>query len=226
VGKWSASRPGRVLVQEKRSSIPIVQEAGWAPEPVWTQRLEKKSFHLCRRSHPSPGRPIRSQTLLTELPRPLKAINRGGKLYLSSGFFYTIGMRKRCPTNRVRESFVISILEFVLLRNIEDKLCSNDSHAVDELKQTIHETITSIEISELSSINLFDRLEAFLLEPKGGILNIYCNGESVKQYTCSQKCTYLFILHRIMGENRDCFLSADNGDLSGTQADGKSQTKW
>jgi hypothetical protein len=23
--------------------IPIVQEAGWAPEPVWTQRLEAKS---------------------------------------------------------------------------------------------------------------------------------------------------------------------------------------
>jgi hypothetical protein len=23
---------------------PIVQEAGWAPEPVWTQRLEEKSF--------------------------------------------------------------------------------------------------------------------------------------------------------------------------------------
>jgi hypothetical protein len=24
--------------------VPIVQEAGWAPEPVWTQRLEEKSF--------------------------------------------------------------------------------------------------------------------------------------------------------------------------------------
>jgi hypothetical protein len=24
--------------------VPIVQEAGWAPEPVWTQRLEGKSF--------------------------------------------------------------------------------------------------------------------------------------------------------------------------------------
>jgi hypothetical protein len=23
--------------------VPIVQEAGWAPEPVWTQRLEEKS---------------------------------------------------------------------------------------------------------------------------------------------------------------------------------------
>jgi hypothetical protein len=24
--------------------VPTVQEAGWAPEPVWTQRLEEKSF--------------------------------------------------------------------------------------------------------------------------------------------------------------------------------------
>jgi hypothetical protein len=23
--------------------VPIVEEAGWAPEPVWTQRLEEKS---------------------------------------------------------------------------------------------------------------------------------------------------------------------------------------
>jgi hypothetical protein len=32
--EWSASCP----------PVPIVQEAGWAPEPVWTQRLEEKSF--------------------------------------------------------------------------------------------------------------------------------------------------------------------------------------
>jgi hypothetical protein len=25
-------------------TVPIVQEAGWAPEPVWTQRLEEKSL--------------------------------------------------------------------------------------------------------------------------------------------------------------------------------------
>jgi hypothetical protein len=37
-GEWSASRPGCAL-----PPIPIVQEAGWAPEPVWTQRLEEKS---------------------------------------------------------------------------------------------------------------------------------------------------------------------------------------
>jgi hypothetical protein len=27
----------------KGPPVPIVQEAGWAPEPVWTQRLEEKS---------------------------------------------------------------------------------------------------------------------------------------------------------------------------------------
>jgi hypothetical protein len=42
-GEWSASRPGRALAPEKGPPVPIVQEAGWVPEPVWTQRLEEKS---------------------------------------------------------------------------------------------------------------------------------------------------------------------------------------
>jgi hypothetical protein len=42
-GEWSASRPGRALPPGKGPTAPIVQEAGWAPEPVWTQRLEEKS---------------------------------------------------------------------------------------------------------------------------------------------------------------------------------------
>jgi hypothetical protein len=41
-GEWSALRPGRALPPG-----PIVQEAGWAPEPVWIQGLEEKSFRLC-----------------------------------------------------------------------------------------------------------------------------------------------------------------------------------
>jgi hypothetical protein len=28
----------------KGPAIPIAQDAGWAPWPVWTQRLEEKSF--------------------------------------------------------------------------------------------------------------------------------------------------------------------------------------
>jgi hypothetical protein len=43
-GEWSASRPGRALPPGRGPPVPIGQEAGWAPEPVWTQRLEEKSF--------------------------------------------------------------------------------------------------------------------------------------------------------------------------------------
>jgi hypothetical protein len=40
-GEWSASRLGRPLPAGKD---PPGQEVGWAPEPVWTQRLEETSF--------------------------------------------------------------------------------------------------------------------------------------------------------------------------------------
>jgi hypothetical protein len=44
--EWSASRPGRALPGGggERTPVPIGQEAGWTPEPVWTQRLEAKSL--------------------------------------------------------------------------------------------------------------------------------------------------------------------------------------
>jgi hypothetical protein len=41
--EWSASLPGRALPPDKEPPVPIVQEAGWAPEPVWMQRLEEKT---------------------------------------------------------------------------------------------------------------------------------------------------------------------------------------
>jgi hypothetical protein len=50
-GEWSASRPGRALAPGKEPPVPILQEAGWAPEPVSTQRLGEKSFRLCRGSN-------------------------------------------------------------------------------------------------------------------------------------------------------------------------------
>jgi hypothetical protein len=43
-GEWSASRSGRALVPGK---VPTGQDAGWASEPVWTQRIEG-TFCLCR----------------------------------------------------------------------------------------------------------------------------------------------------------------------------------
>jgi hypothetical protein len=49
--EWAASRPVRALAQGKGPPVPIVQEAGWAPEPVWTKRIKEKSFRLCRGSN-------------------------------------------------------------------------------------------------------------------------------------------------------------------------------
>jgi hypothetical protein len=51
-GEWSASRPGRALPPGKGSPVSIGQEAGWAPEPVWTERLEEKILCPCRESNP------------------------------------------------------------------------------------------------------------------------------------------------------------------------------
>jgi hypothetical protein len=36
--------PVALLILGKEPPVPIVQEAGWALEPVWTQRIEEKYF--------------------------------------------------------------------------------------------------------------------------------------------------------------------------------------
>jgi hypothetical protein len=51
--------PATLLPPGKGPPVPIVQEAGWAPEPVWTQRLEEKSFAPAGNRTPI----ARSQTL-------------------------------------------------------------------------------------------------------------------------------------------------------------------
>jgi hypothetical protein len=63
-GEWSASGPDSALPPGKGPTVPIVQEAGWAPEPVRTQRLEEKSSLSPPGIEPRlPGRPVCSQTL-------------------------------------------------------------------------------------------------------------------------------------------------------------------
>ena len=56
-GEGSASRPGRSLPPGK-DPVPIVQEAGWAPEPVWTG-----AENLAPTKIRSPDRPARSQSI-------------------------------------------------------------------------------------------------------------------------------------------------------------------
>jgi hypothetical protein len=54
--------PGRALPLGKGPPIPIGQEAGWAPEPVWTPTLEENPLALPGIEPRSHGRPVRSQT--------------------------------------------------------------------------------------------------------------------------------------------------------------------
>jgi hypothetical protein len=42
--EWSVSRPAR-FTPEEDLLVPIVQEVGWTPEPVWTTRRSENSLH-------------------------------------------------------------------------------------------------------------------------------------------------------------------------------------
>ena len=55
-GGWLAPRPGRFT--PGKDPLPDVQEAGWAPEPVWT-----RAENLDPTGIRSPDRPVRSESL-------------------------------------------------------------------------------------------------------------------------------------------------------------------
>ena len=55
-GGWSTSRPGSFTPE--KDPVPIVQGAGWAPEPVWNG-----SENLAPTGIRSPDRPARSESL-------------------------------------------------------------------------------------------------------------------------------------------------------------------
>jgi hypothetical protein len=64
VASGQCHAPAEVYPRE-RAPVPTGQEAGWAPEPVWTQSLEEKSF-----APPGVRRSVvQSVVRLTELPR-------------------------------------------------------------------------------------------------------------------------------------------------------------
>jgi hypothetical protein len=62
-GERTALRPSRALAPGKGPPVPIGQEAGWAPEPVWTQEVRRKILFAFSGETRSPGRPVRRQTL-------------------------------------------------------------------------------------------------------------------------------------------------------------------
>ena len=55
-GGWSTPRHGRFT--PRKDPVPIVQEAGWAPGPVWTG-----AENLAPTGIRSPDRPARSESL-------------------------------------------------------------------------------------------------------------------------------------------------------------------
>jgi hypothetical protein len=59
-GKWLASHPSAPY-PGKGPPVPIVYEAGWTSELVWTQGLEERILYLCRESNR--GRSVCIQTL-------------------------------------------------------------------------------------------------------------------------------------------------------------------
>ena len=52
---WVVNSTPRLHFTPGKNTVPIVQEAGWAPGPVWTGRKS--------RPHQDPNRPARSQSL-------------------------------------------------------------------------------------------------------------------------------------------------------------------
>ena len=67
-GEWSAARPGRTLLPGK-DPVPIIQEAGWAPGPVWTDAKSRPHWDLIP-DHPARSSVAISTELSTELPGP------------------------------------------------------------------------------------------------------------------------------------------------------------
>jgi hypothetical protein len=55
-GQWSASRPGCALASGKGPPVPIVQKAGWPPEPVWTQGLQENDAKLLNKIRHEKGK--------------------------------------------------------------------------------------------------------------------------------------------------------------------------
>ena len=76
-GGWSAPRPGRFT--PTKDPVPFVQEAGWAPGPVWTG-----AENLASTGIRSPGRPARSESLYRLSYRGRLNLGRGKQFSCST----------------------------------------------------------------------------------------------------------------------------------------------
>jgi hypothetical protein len=68
-GEWSASRPGRALPPGKEPPVPTVQEAGWAPEPVWDAEVRRQTLWPYRESNLDIPTVVRHETGVPRLKK-------------------------------------------------------------------------------------------------------------------------------------------------------------
>jgi hypothetical protein len=86
VSRQRPPHPGPALAPGKWPPVPTVQETGWAPEPVWTQRLQEKLFFASAGDRTSNAR---SQTLYW-LSYPAPISKRTLVHWICTGFFRNI----------------------------------------------------------------------------------------------------------------------------------------
>jgi hypothetical protein len=100
-GEWSVSRPGRASPPGKGPPVPIVQEAGCTPEPVWTQ-VRGKILCPCRESNldrPVVQPVVRHYTAWATLVPAIRvrAVTNVGRI-LMENTFKTDGMKTNLNT--------------------------------------------------------------------------------------------------------------------------------
>ena len=64
---WLVNTTSRPLYPRERNPVPIVQDAGWTPGPVWT-----RAENLAPTGIRSPDSLGRSESVPTELSRPME----------------------------------------------------------------------------------------------------------------------------------------------------------
>jgi hypothetical protein len=110
------------LYSRGKSPVPVVQEVGWAPEPVWTQGVEEKS----------------SASVGDRTPVTLSVVSHCNNGRLHQPF---IDFKK--AYNSVRRDLLYSILtEFGIPRKLVGliKMCLNETYSAVHLGKNISDT--------------------------------------------------------------------------------------
>ena len=121
-GEGSASRPGHSLPAGK-DPVPFVQEAGWAPGPVWTGaenlaptgiRCPNRPAHshsLYRLSYPDPE-PVEGNVLLYKAHLRISKPSAGRKPIANNG---TLIFSKKCQIHKPIKAIILLLTLLVLL---------------------------------------------------------------------------------------------------------------